>query len=114
MATKKNVKVNQTTSAKAKVTPTLKASPKPVQKNKIKAPSKTEHRSVQAEIVEDDDAASEIDMPLVEAEDDSNAREVVEISPVQVETKGLTSTDPLALYLNEIRKYPLLTREKIL
>jgi RNA polymerase sigma-32 factor len=29
-----------------------------------------------------------------------------------VEEKGLTSTDPLTTYLNEVRKYPLLTREE--
>ena len=32
--------------------------------------------------------------------------------PVPSPTKNLTSTDPLVMYLNEIRKYPILTREE--
>ena len=32
--------------------------------------------------------------------------------PALVSSKGLTSTDPLVMYLHEIRKYPLLSREE--
>jgi RNA polymerase sigma-32 factor len=99
-------------SAKAKAKPASKIAAKPVKKKSIKATEKSEHRSVQAEIV-DEDAVPESDLPLVDEIDESpESREVVEISTTPIETKGLTSTDPLALYLNEIRKYPLLTREQ--
>lgn len=125
MATKKKAKVktkavmpekakpSTKTSAKAKAKPAPKAEIKPTKKKPLKSPEKSEHRPVQAEIV-DQETAPENDLPFVDDEIDeaSDSREVVEISPAPLETRGLTSTDPLALYLNEIRKYPLLTREQ--
>lgn len=109
---KVSTKPSSRPSAKAKAKPESKIAVKPVKKKSIKATEKSEHRSVQAEIV-DEDAVPENDLPLVDEIDESpESREVVEISTTPIETKGLTSTDPLALYLNEIRKYPLLTREQ--
>lgn len=103
MATKKKV----TTKAQ------VKAPPKPQAKKKFKSENKSEHRPVQAEIVEED-TVTDLDLPQPEEDLDSEieSREVVEISPAQTGVKGLTPTDPLTLYLNEIRKYPLLTREQ--
>lgn len=126
MATKQKAKVKTKTAepkkakpnasksilAKPKVEP--KASKTTIKKKSIKAPDKSEHRLVQAELV-DEDYASENDLPIVdetEIEVVPDSREVAEISPAQIESKGITSTDPLAMYLNEIRKYPLLTREQ--
>jgi RNA polymerase sigma-32 factor len=116
MATKKKatVKTKAATPEKAKPGTKLsaKAEAKPVKKKPIKSSEKSEHRPVQAEIV-DEDTSSDNDLPIVDEKDEvADSREIVEISPTPLETKGLTSTDPLALYLNEIRKYPLLTREQ--
>lgn len=38
--------------------------------------------------------------------------EIVDHNLPAVTNKGLTTTDPLTLYLNEVRKYPLLTKEQ--
>ena len=70
-----------------------------------KAPksSSAKVRKVQAEIVHDEPVDRvELDEPL-----ESHL-------PVATSTteKGLTTTDPVSLYLSEIRKYPLLSREE--
>lgn len=112
MATKKKIKAKAKVSEAVKSKQPSKTSAKPTPKKSIKASDKTEHRSVQAEIV-DEETASEIDLPLPEeVEEDSAAHDAMEIAPIQIEPKGLAATDPLTLYLSEIRKYPLLTREQ--
>ncbi len=70
-----------------------------------------EPRAVKAEIVTDDEVALDpAELPGDEPVFDS--REVVEIAPKKTAERGITTTDPLSLYLSEIRKYPLLTREQ--
>lgn len=74
----------------------------------------TEHRLVLAEIVDEDvEPVLEPDAEEIEKDDsEADTRDVVEISPAVTHEKGLATTDPLTMYLNEIRKYPLLTREQ--
>lgn len=104
MGTKKTAKAKSATAEKSVKSPTSGKRPK----------EKSEHRAVQAEIVTDEEPIDLNETPLIEEEsDDSSTRDVMEVGPVQVETtKGLAATDPLTLYLSEIRKYPLLTREQ--
>lgn len=79
-----------------------------------KASKPSEIRQVQAVIVDDEDTSNvtpepvepdEVETADVELVDDSKA-----LAPVS-ET-GLATTDPLILYLNEIRKYSVLTKEQ--
>ena len=76
-----------------------------------KKSKKDQPRSVVAEVVDDD-----IITPLQESADDEI--EVLEIKsddrrglvPAPKPSRGITNTDPLSMYLSEVRKYPLLTR----
>ncbi len=70
-----------------------------------------QHRTVEAEVVSDDEP---MDLePIEEDESNFDSRDVVEISPKVTSERGLArTTDPLAMYLSEIRKYPVLTREQ--
>lgn len=98
----------------AKKAPAKKASPK--------AKEKMEPKSVVAEIV--DTEASEEIHPSVEAEkayavpaadEDIELQEPLEASKtlaVSEASKAITSTDPLVMYLNEIRRYKVLTKEE--
>ena len=93
------------------------AKAKPAVKPKTKLSKKLQHdnepRSVTAEIVSDDDS---IDLEPVQVDNDEpefDTRDVVEIAPKKEIEKGLArTTDPLTLYLSEVRKYPVLTREQ--
>jgi RNA polymerase sigma-32 factor len=67
-------------------------------------------RKVSAEIVENDSSPAAPLALLNEIDDDSLVSEVKKNLPVAA-PKGLTSTDPLVIYLNEIRRYPVLSRE---
>lgn len=88
---------------------------KPSSKKNSKAPAE-ETRSVVAEIVEDNET------PVIEsdaAEDFLTNDPIDIIAPVRPRltqnsssSKSLTTTDPLALYLSEIRNYPLLSKEE--
>lgn len=77
-------------------------------KNKTKsAPAKKKSakfavRSVQAEIVSDEDH-----------QDLGNSHlPSTEVEPIEADSRALTPSDPVALYLQQIRKYPLLSREQ--
>ncbi|MBX3034380.1 MAG: RNA polymerase factor sigma-32 [Bdellovibrionaceae bacterium] len=102
-----------------------KSSATPRKGTKKSAPVET--RPVVAEIVEDhEDLPFQPDVPSTEGkvirvepeivEDDPEGDRGPESSsatlPVPAGEKGLTSTDPLTLYLNEVRRYPLLSREE--
>ncbi len=69
-------------------------------------------RPVVAEIVDDDSVAI---APAEPDENDSPFSDDVKMSLPVLKNKndrGLTTTDPLTMYLNEVRRYPLLTREQ--
>ncbi len=68
---------------------------------KLNDKASNEHRSVHAEIVDE-----------LQNEEDFQSRDVNEVVPVAKVQKGLATNDPLTMYLNEIRQYPLLTREQ--
>ncbi len=78
-----------------------------------KKSKKDQPRSVVAEVVDDD-----IIMPIQESADDEI--EVLEtkgddrsgLVPARKSSRGIANTDPLSMYLSEVRKYPLLTREQ--
>lgn len=80
-----------------------------------KAPKKAASvKTVTAEIVEDDDGPRPAEAELGEEEDfGSDAREVaVPARKAPAGDRAVTTTDPVALYLRELRKYPLLTKEQ--
>jgi RNA polymerase sigma-32 factor len=106
---------------------------KPSKKKKSKgslASSSTRHRQVTAEVLDPADEANQsldfpdsigpdsdlhesgsqdltLDEPLIAAPEKLDVKSLTPISE-----RGLTTTDPLITYLNEIRKYSLLTREQ--
>ncbi|MEZ0392361.1 MAG: RNA polymerase factor sigma-32 [Pseudobdellovibrionaceae bacterium] len=65
-----------------------------------------ESRRVVAELVEDHELP---EAPSKVQEEDS---EESSFEPATIDSKALAPTDPVALYLSEIRKYPLLSREQ--
>lgn len=94
---------------------------KPVKKTKSKKKDEPA-RKVVAEIV-DDEPNIVSDPSLIDSSDliqnSFSDHEIHDIEVVDKENKlptlankGLTTTDPLTMYLNEIRKYPLLTPEQ--
>lgn len=89
-------------------------------KSKTAKPSKTaksrkpaDAKTVVAEVVEEQ---AHENLPIAEAEKaytvESPVDETPEALQVVESSKALTSTDPLAMYLNEIRRYKLLTKEE--
>lgn len=72
-----------------------------------RAKSKTEPRTVVAEVV--DEATAPI---LREAEPVSTPEADTRALTVVTPNKDLTGRDPLTIYLNEIRRYPVLSREE--
>lgn len=71
-----------------------------------------EVRRVEAEIISDDEpAARDLSEPIDTAGSDDETTSV-ETALVTTGDSALASKDPLSLYLREIRKYPLLTREQ--
>jgi len=94
-----------------------------------KKKTKIQPRKVVAEIV-DDDANDDRSIPdaiapsdddgsdlsdIVETDVHSNTDDVSALTPAVpgvTHERGLTSTDSLTMYMNEVRKYPLLTREQ--
>lgn len=92
---------------KKKTSNTKKTSPKKLSKNKKN--SEPEVRRVHAEIVHADDP-SEIE-PQDSPAEDFEASSDAALVPSS-ETSLTPTKDPLSLYLHEIRKYPLLTREQ--
>ncbi len=81
-------------------------------KKKTSKKSSDDHRKVDAEIVDENETPSFDQEASNEVEEETDIREVSELVPISTEEKGLSTTDPLTTYLNEIRKYPLLTREQ--
>ena len=95
------------TKKKEQVKPVKKASLK-----KMKAQDLNEHRQVEVEILdENSEGLSESEEQEID-DKKFKGREVAEIVKVKPAEKGLATNDPLTTYLNEIRKYPLLTREQ--
>ena len=122
---KKKVTAKKKVSAKkvpAKKTSSKKAVVKSVVKKaitKIKAP-KDKIKKVQAVLVEDHhehDESIDVQTELDADSDVAVAAEELEIEqpthqfPIIVSDQGVRSRDPLTTYLNEIRKYPVLSRE---
>lgn len=92
---------------------------KKVVAKQITKKSKPTHRPVKAEIVEPHDNSNDVVDLKIESDIDSDESlsdieptDPIELVPIKIPTKEVTSTDPLTLYLSEIRKYPLLTREQ--
>lgn len=86
---------------------------KKAKSTKPPAKANSEHRAVDAEVVYRDEPI--VLDPIDDNVDDAHfeGRDVVEISPKKLTEKGIASArDPLAIYLSEVRKYPVLTREK--
>lgn len=87
-----------------------KAKAKP--KAKTKVTKKTEVKSVVAEIVDEDATSDENFQPSIPDIEPND--EIIEPkgSLLPANAKSLTSSDPLAIYLNEIRHYKVLSREE--
>lgn len=95
------------------------ASKSAVKKSPAPKKAKVEPKAVVAEIVEDDHSE---DLPHAEAEkaytvpqdEEFTPEESTETKPYAVveSSKALTSTDPLVAYLNEIRRYKVLSKEE--
>lgn len=78
-----------------------------------------QHKTVVAEVVEDHDSAEvpslagELDKAYAVPTIDVDLDEPLPVKSLPVQgSKALTSSDPLALYLSEIRRYKVLTREE--
>jgi len=96
---------------------------KPVAKKKATAKKPVKAKTVVAEIVDDDSIAPDAAPEIGKAYTIPNDRQVEEELGIDDEpskglvpakdTKAITSTaDPLAIYLSDVRKYPVLTREE--
>ena len=78
--------------------------------------SKKKPKNVVAEIVTENSLPAVVEDSLEAS--DQDLEKLIKVAgvptqlPALVPSKGLTSTDPLVMYLNEIRKYPVLTREE--
>lgn len=93
--------------AKTKKT-TSKSSPQaPLKKKKLLEPTRgTESKNVTAEIVDD------TIVPEVDVEIDTDELLAESNSLISSPSTGVTSSDPLAIYLSEIRRYRVLSREE--
>lgn len=89
-----------------------KTKPKKIgKKAKSKPLPEKEIRRVAVEVVEDQEDS--IPEPVPDSlEDDHGPLEENAAKAVGIDSKALAPTDPVALYLSEIRKYPLLSREQ--
>lgn len=78
---------------------------------KAKKPTEVVARKVKAELISDDDLSGpDVEPPDEDIETDSD---VIVIHPTPEVSKSISRIqDPLSLYLTEIRRYPLLTREQ--
>jgi RNA polymerase sigma-32 factor len=99
--------------AKKKTAVKKKASKKAAIRKSSSARKKTSSRSVQAKLLE----------PEIAEEQEILEPEIIDVSPIEDDgdtaavaaaepSTALTPTDPLAKYMSEIRRYPLLTREE--
>ena len=91
------------TKTKTKAAPTQ-AKSKPAPKRKKK--EDPEVRRVDAEIISDDEAIAPVE------EVDLNDNIPLAIAKSGTSETGLAAKDPLSIYLSEVRRYPLLTREQ--
>lgn len=125
---KKTAAKNKVTTKKAGLTTKVqpkKANSKDKVKPKVPAAKKERVKKVTVEVLDpnqdfeqDHELSEDTESPEVSL-DDSAAYEESHL-PAEVETpvldhsssRGLTTTDPVALYMAEIRKYPVLTREQ--
>lgn len=120
------VKVKSAATAKSPRKPAQKPA-KPAKAAASKKPAEAPVKPVVAEIVEDREPSLPLAPPPVIAKDSTGAEKgKVEKIPttfepeddesralsVPAEERGVAATDPLAIYLSEIRKYPVLTREQ--
>jgi RNA polymerase sigma-32 factor len=95
--------------------------------SKAAKPRTLEAKRVTAEIVEDSDQSTDIESNLetpsideeaysgagLDSDEDLNLEKTVAKNlPATAATKSLTTADPITAYLAEIRKYPLLSKEK--
>ena len=85
-----------------------KTRPKKLKRAKIGKNEKQSIRTVNPEIV---DASTEADRDDHLPEDDTSLIAVASTA-VDSDSKSVSTTDPLARYLSEIRQYPLLTKEQ--
>lgn len=81
---------------------------------KKKSQPKDQPRQVVAEIVDDDVVLPDEPSDDAVEPDDSFLDDPKSLIPAikAKSDRGLATTDPLTMYLNEVRKYPLLTREQ--
>ncbi len=115
MAVKKKVISKGQTAAKptAKKLAKSSAKVKPASMKKKFIKNETEHRTVEAEVVSEDEPVILEPLDEKEAEVDFDGRDVVELAPKKSSETGVATTrDPLAIYLSEVRKYPVLSREQ--
>jgi len=108
-------KTSKTPASKKKL-PSRESSPSSNKKSKALNPAKT----VVAEVLDSEENQDQ-NWPAVEVEkayvaespvdDDFEIQENVKAVVPKTE-RGITSTDPLTMYLNEIRKYPVLSKEQ--
>ncbi|HEY8269538.1 MAG TPA: RNA polymerase factor sigma-32 [Pseudobdellovibrionaceae bacterium] len=95
-----------------------KTTAKPPKSVSSKKPAKA--KSVFAEIVDEDSIAPKIQADKVYAvptdEDIEDSLKMKELSPKSLvaanHNKAVTTTDPLAIYLQDVRKYPVLSKEE--
>lgn len=120
--TKKKTSTGKGTTKASPKKPAKKALSKPISKAKALKPEKAIPKKVVAEIVEDDDEFRQSseentsdDEAYQESEDLDASDSDTEVStnlPAVAGSKAVATSDPVAAYLNEIRKYPLLTKEQ--
>lgn len=96
----------------AKIVKKKAAPKKAAKKSSSQKKAQTEVRHVTAEVVDDSEETPIEPIPLEESNDDFDAPVEPEKALAQVGERGLTSTDPLVTYLNEIRRYNVMTREQ--
>lgn len=81
-------------------------------KSTVGLPAKSAVRQVTAEVVDENEESQEEFRPDQEPSEDIEIAAEPEKALVPVSTKSLTTSDPLHVYLNEIRKYNVMTREQ--
>lgn len=105
----------------AEIAKKKKSTKKTISKKKVSSHKKEEtHRAVQAEIVDHDTIDnlvtelpnSDLASDQALASDDINIGDTTELIPAVSQQKNITTRDPLSVYLSEIRRYPLLSREQ--
>lgn len=116
---KKTTQAKSPSSAKKKIASVKTVAKKSTTKRTVKKKAdNTEVRSVQAEIMADDEAipttSDSFDEIAAESPSETEVYEPESSSDLAIAPRegAVSSKDPLTLYLQEIRKYPVLTREQ--